>query len=229
MRIVTYESGGCLASPFKFADNLAQFVDKRRPACLDEDIEHRSVVPQRPFFAGHKPLPDFLAQVAVVAEDAARVVEFVGGDDEPDRRERFPELRDVDPLSLFPRRLRNDFGVRTAFDNRGHAPAETAENFFPRLRAALVLNGISESGTTRSRPKSQAPHTARFDSGLLFTQSRVITQLVGARHVLKGFVAISAASKRTRCGNHKLSCGYQSIRLLPCWQVRQFLRQNHRP
>ncbi len=28
---------------------------------------------------------------------------------------------------------------------------------------------------------------------------------------------------------YKLSCGYQSIRLLPCWQVRQFLRQNHRP
>ena len=53
--------------------------------------------------------------------------------------------------------------------------------------------------------------------------------LVGSRHVLKGFVAISAASKRTRCGSHKLSCGYQSIRLLPCWQVRQFLRQNHRP
>ena len=26
--------------PFKFADNPVQLVDKRRPACLDEDIEH---------------------------------------------------------------------------------------------------------------------------------------------------------------------------------------------
>ena len=109
---------------------------------MDEDIERRSVVPQRPFFAGHKPLPDFLAQVAVVDQDTASVVEFVGGDDEPDRRGRFPEPRYVDPLSLSPWRLRNGFGVRTPFGNRGHAIAEMAPNLFPRLRAALVLNGI---------------------------------------------------------------------------------------
>ena len=41
-----------------------------------------------------------------------------------------------------------------------------------RIRA----HGISESTTTHSRPKSQASHTAKFDSGLLFTQSRSFVQ-----------------------------------------------------
>ena len=41
-------------------------------------------------------------------------------------------------------------------------------------------HGISESTTTRSRPKSQASHTAKFYSGLLFTQSRTYTQRSGS-------------------------------------------------
>ena len=38
----------------------------------------------------------------------------------------------------------------------------------------------SASTTTRSRPKSQASHTAKFYSGLLYTQSRTYTQRSGS-------------------------------------------------
>ena len=62
--------------------------------------------------------------------------------DEPDRRRSFAEPFDVDPLSVFPRRFRNGLGVRTAFDNPGHALAETTQNLVPRLRTPLVLDGI---------------------------------------------------------------------------------------
>ena len=41
------------------------------------------------------------------------------------------------------------------------------------------------------------------------------------RPIHGGSVAISAMSKLTGLGSHKLFCGYQSIKLLPCWQVRQ--------
>ena len=34
------------------------------------------------------------------------------------------------------------WGVRTAFDNPGHALAEATQNLSPRLCAPLVLNGI---------------------------------------------------------------------------------------
>ena len=97
---------------------------------------------QRRFPAALKPLPNLLTQVAVIAEDATRVVEFVGGADEPDRRRSFAEPFDVDPLSVFPRRFRNGLGVRTAFDNPGHALAETTQNLVPRLRTPLVLDGF---------------------------------------------------------------------------------------
>ena len=62
---------------------------------------------------------------------------------------------------------------RGAFKPAGIAPPK---GLLQRSRA----HGISESTTTRSRPKSQASHTAKFYSGLLFTQSRTYTQRSGS-------------------------------------------------
>ena len=88
---ISLDSLRCLPrEPFDFIHNPVQLVGKRGSTCLYEDIEHRPVVPQRPFLPSLKPFPDLLAQVAVVAEDAARVVEFVGSADEPVNRPGFP-------------------------------------------------------------------------------------------------------------------------------------------
>ena len=58
------------------------------------------------------------------------------------------------------------WGVQTSWNR-------PPKGLFQRIRA----HGISESTTIHSRPKSQASHTARFDSGLLFTQSGSFAQL----------------------------------------------------
>ena len=71
------------------------FVHKRRPAWLDECLHHRPVIPKRPFPATHEALPDFLAQSPVIAENAARIVELVGGADELDRRRLVANSCDV--------------------------------------------------------------------------------------------------------------------------------------
>ena len=57
------------------------------------------------------------------------------------------------------------WGVQTSWNR-------PPKGLLQRIRA----HGISESTTTRSRPKSQASHTAKFDSVLLFTQSGTVTQ-----------------------------------------------------
>ena len=57
------------------------------------------------------------------------------------------------------------WGVQTSWNR-------PPKGLFQRIRA----HGISESTTIHSRPKSQASHTAKFDSGLLFTQSRTVVQ-----------------------------------------------------
>ena len=64
-----------------------------------------------------------------------------------------------------------------------------------RIRA----HGISESTTTHSRPKSQASHTAKFNSGLLFTQSRSFVQYSPPRGNLP-CVGVAPASIRNDAG-----------------------------
>ena len=62
--------------------------------------------------------------------------------------------------------------------------------------------------TTHSRPKSQASHTAKFDSGLLFTQSRSFAQSANVRQ--KGEPAwgdVSWASDKT--AGHTESFSFQ--------------------
>ena len=67
------------------------------------------------------------------------------------------------------------WGVQTSWNR------PPPKGLLQRIRA----HGISESTTTHSRPKSQASHTAKFDSGLLFTQSRAVTQHSRSRRVFK--------------------------------------------
>ena len=61
------------------------------------------------------------------------------------------------------------WGVQTSWNR------PPPKGLLQRIRA----HGISESTATHSRPKSQASHTATFDSVLLFTQSRPVVQLPG--------------------------------------------------
>ena len=64
------------------------------------------------------------------------------------------------------------WGVQTSWNR-------PPKGLLQRIRA----HGISESTTIHSRPKSQASHTAKFDSGLLFTQSRSVSrQVTGKAH-----------------------------------------------
>ena len=70
-------------------------------------------------------------------------------------------------------------------------------------------HGISESTTTHSRPKSQASHTVKFDSVLLFTQSGAVLQRVDARRVFKG-----PGVAKWYCTVDRTLSGYNPIRLV---------------
>ena len=64
---------------------------------------------------------------------------------------------------------------------------QTSWNRLPKgLLQRSRAHGISESTTIHSRPKSQASHTAKFDSGLLFTQSGTVLQQPGDLRVFNG-------------------------------------------
>ena len=82
------------------------------------------------------------------------------------------------------------WGVQTSWNR-------PQKGLLQRIRA----HGISESTTTHSRPKSQASHTAKFDSGLLFTQSRSFVQSSDFRRAFKSLDVAKQYCRRDSIGD----------------------------
>ncbi len=79
---------------------------------------------------------------AIIAEDGAHVVEFVGGGNQPRIRIFSFQARNVFLFALAPRRLGIGVGIGTAVDHFCDAGAEPAANFFQHGGAAAIFDHV---------------------------------------------------------------------------------------
>jgi hypothetical protein len=109
-----------------------------------ENIDQRSVIPERAFPAALEAGEHRVAFHAIVGENLARVSEFVGSGNQLDVSALVSHLGDVSAFSLVPVAFfaGNFIGIRATIYDARHAFAEFFANFIEAREAALVLNGI---------------------------------------------------------------------------------------
>jgi hypothetical protein len=123
-----------------FADRPIEFLRQFSRAETEKNIRELPIVPEGTLLPAGKARPKVIAENTEIADDGARIVEFIGTGYEARGSGDVLDMGDVSLFALRPGRLRYCFGIRAVFND--------LKDTFPKLRADFLAQGGNASTVT---------------------------------------------------------------------------------